>query len=283
MRKTAQIFNIIMLFHMVGFSQTDVLYKESPMPVDGVETEKSVMNKYIQKKIVLDHFFNNEINAKTGKPFHYLWTDTAMSGFSQLGELFRSKGAELTTLEAAPTAKNLIDAAVYIIVDPDTKEETLHPNYMTEKSANEIADWVKKGGVLLLMTNDLKNAELDSINILASKFGMRFNKDQLHPVSGRDWEMGASKNLPDHPLFKNVNKIYLKDISSITCTNNAKAVLAEGDHVLIATCSYGKGHVYAIGDPWIYNEYIDHRMLPESFENKKAAENLVEILLSRSE
>lgn len=271
MRKTVQIFSIIILFHIAaGFS------------IDGVEIGKPVMQKYIPKKVVLDHFFNNEINAKTGKPFHYLWTDTAMSGFSQLGTLFQSKGAEITTLEAAPTAKNLKGASVYIIVDPDTKEETLKPNYMTENSANEIAGWVRKGGVLLLMTNDFKNSELDSINILASKFGMRFNKDQIHPVPNRDWEKGASKNLPDHPLFKNVSKIYLKEVSSIICTNNAKTVLAEDGHVLIAECNYGKGHVYAIGDPWIYNEYIDHWLLPESFENKKAANNLVELLLNKS-
>jgi len=37
---------------------------------------------------------------------------------------------------------------------------------------------------------------------------------------------------------------------------------------------------FAIGDPWIYNEYIDHDRLPESFENRKAAENLTELLLS---
>jgi unsaturated rhamnogalacturonyl hydrolase len=49
--------------------------------------------------------------------------------------------------------------------------------------------------------------------------------------------------------------------------------------VLIAENKVGKGYVFAIGDPWIYNEYIDHDRLPESFDNRKAAENLTDLLL----
>jgi unsaturated rhamnogalacturonyl hydrolase len=40
--------------------------------------------------------------------------------------------------------------------------------------------------------------------------------------------------------------------------------------------------VFAIGDPWIYNEYMDHDRLPESFENRKAAENLTDLLLGHA-
>jgi len=35
----------------------------------------------------LDNWYNRETNAK-GQPFHYLWTDTENSGYSQWGELF---------------------------------------------------------------------------------------------------------------------------------------------------------------------------------------------------
>ncbi len=262
-------------------------YNPTPLPgnflfnVDGVEIGKPVMKKYIQKRVVLDNFYNNELHAKTGKPFHYLWSDTAMSGFSQLGGLFTSKGAEIKTLHSAPNATNLKDAAVYLIVDPDTKLESPTPNFMTEKAAGEIAQWVEKGGVLLLMANDSKNAELDSLNILAGKFGMQFNKDQLHPVTGRNWEMGASVNLPGHMLFKNVKRIYLKEVASISCTGKTKPVLTENSNVLMAEANYGKGYVFAIGDPWIYNEYIDHWLLPNDFDNMQAAKNLVKLLLGR--
>ena len=92
--------------------------------------------------------------------------------------------------------------------------------------------------------------------------------------------MGASTDLPDHPLFRGVTKIYIKEVSDINISGNAKAILTEKGKVLMAENKFGKGYVFAIGDPWIYNEYIDHDRLPESFENRKAAENLTELLLS---
>ena len=38
----------------------------------------------------------------------------------------------------------------------------------------------------------------------------------------------------------------------------------------------------AIGDPWIYNEYIGHSRLTPDFDNSKAAANLVRLLLSKA-
>ena len=113
-----------------------------------------------------------------------------------------------------------------------------------------------------------------------SQFGMTFNHVTLHPVTGTNFEMGACTNLPDHPLFKGVTKIYIKEIADINLTGTARAVLSEKGKMLIAENKFGKGYVFAIGDPWIYNEYMDHDRLPESFENRKAAENLTDLLLS---
>jgi unsaturated rhamnogalacturonyl hydrolase len=93
--------------------------------------------------------------------------------------------------------------------------------------------------------------------------------------------MGACTGLPDHPLFKGVKKIYIKEVSDINLSGKAQPVLSEKGKVLIAETSYGKGYVFAIGDPWIYNEYIDHDRLPESFENRKAAENLTRLLIGK--
>jgi unsaturated rhamnogalacturonyl hydrolase len=50
----------------------------------------------------------------------------------------------------------------------------------------------------------------------------------------------------------------------------------------MAESKVGKGLVIAIGDPWIYNEYIDHKMLPADFENLKAAENLTNYIVRNS-
>ena len=53
---------------------------------------------------------------------------------------------------------------------------------MTLKAAGAIGKWVGNGGVLLLMANDIKNAELDSFNLLSLKFGMQLNENKLHLV-----------------------------------------------------------------------------------------------------
>ena len=231
-----------------------------------------------QPVVGLDNWFNRETNAKTGKPFHYLWSDTEWSGYSRWGEIFKLKGAALTTIEK-PLAKVLSGIDVYIIVDPDSTTESKSPNYILPEDIRAIRKWVKKGGVLAVLANDAPNCEFTHLNDLTSVFGMTFNHVTLHPVKGTEWEMGACKNLPDHPLFRGVSKIYIKEVSDINLSGNAKAILTENGKVLIAENRYGKGYVFAIGDPWIYNEYIDHDRLTTDFENRKAAENLSDLLL----
>ena len=233
-----------------------------------------------QPVVGLDNWFNHETNAKTGKPFHYLWTDTENSGYSQWGEIFKSRGASITTV-GKPEVAVLKKINVYLIVDPDTTTESKPPNYILPEDIKAIRKWVKKGGVLAVLANDAPNCEFTHLNQLMAQFGMTFNHVTLHPVIGRDWEMGAITNFPEHPLFKGVSKIYIKEVSDINLSGTAKAVLTENGKVLIAENKYGKGYVFAIGDPWIYNEYIDHALLPESFENLKAAENLTDLLLGK--
>ena len=76
----------------------------------------------------------------------------------------------------------------------------------------------------------------------------------------------------------------MKEVGPIVLTKEAKSVLKDGDgkSVFIAETQFGKGYVMAVGDPWLYNEYIDHWLLPESFDNLKAANNLVDLLLKKS-
>lgn len=236
-------------------------------------------NAFSQPVVGLDNWYNHETNAKTGKPFHYLWTDTLFSGYSRWGGIFTSKGAKITTV-GKPDTVVLNKIAVYIIVDPDTTTESVSPNYIMSEDIAAIKKWVENGGVLAILANDAPNCEFTHLNQLMSQFGMTFNHVTLHPVTGANYEMGACTNLPNHPLFKGVTKIYLKEISDINLYGSAKAILTEKGKVLMAENKFGKGYVFAIGDPWIYNEYIDHDRLPESFENRKAAENLTDLLLS---
>jgi unsaturated rhamnogalacturonyl hydrolase len=50
----------------------------------------------------------------------------------------------------------------------------------------------------------------------------------------------------------------------------------------MAVAKVGKGTVYALGDPWIYNEYVDGRKLPSNFENYPAADGWVRWLLQNA-
>ncbi len=234
-----------------------------------------------QQVVGLDNWFNRETNAKTGQPFHYLWTDTEWSGYSRWGEIFTTMGAKITTIER-PLPEVLKNIDIYIIVDPDTTTESQAPNYILDDDIKAIKKWVKKGGVLAVLANDAPNAEFTHLNRLMKNFGMHFNHVSLHPVPGTDFEMGASTAFDDHPVFEGVSKIYIKEVSDISLSREARPLLTEKGKVLIAETSYGKGYVFAIGDPWIYNEYIDHDRLPSGFENRKAAENLSGFLLGKA-
>lgn len=237
---------------------------------------------FAQKTVGLDNWFNHETNPKTGKIFHYTWDDQANSGFSQLGDLFVKRGAKLTTITTSPTKESLKGVNVYIIVDPDTTSENPTPNYVSPADVKFLTNWVKNGGTLLLMSNDGPNCEFTHFNMLAEAFGFYFQPITLNPVVNHQWDMAAETNLPDHPLFKGVKKIYMKELAPIVLSLNAKPVLKDKNHVLIAETQFGKGYVLAVGDPWLYNEYIDHAYLPESFENLKAANNLVDLLLKKA-
>jgi len=232
----------------------------------------------IQAQIVvgLDNWFNHE--ARNGEAFHYLWNDTTDSGYSQWGKIFTDKGAKLSTLKK-PEAKELNKIQVYIIVDPDTTKENPTPNYILNEDITIISKWVRNGGVLIILANDAPNCEFSHLNNLTSKFGMVFNHVSLKPVQGKQWEMGAFTKLPSHPVFEGVNKIYMKEVSSLSLLGKAKPVLQENNIIYMAECRFGKGFVFAVGDPWIYNEYIDHSRLTDDFENRKAAENLTSYLL----
>lgn len=235
-----------------------------------------------QTKVTLDNYYNHETDPKTGGLFHYLWSDEANSGFSEWGKLFLSKGAVLDTLQRAPSAADLSHSDVYIIADPDTKAESPAPHYVMNRDVKAVADWVRNGGVLVLMSNDSGNCEFTHFNQLAAAFGLHFNEDRAYHVIGRDWNMGAITDLPNYPVFTWVKKIYVKDVSTLRVSGPAHGVLVKNGLVIIAESHVGKGYVFAIGDPWIYNEYIGHRYLPADFQNHLAAENLSGYLISLS-
>ena len=236
------------------------------------------------KMVTLDGYFNNEYKkdaAGVTNKYHYTWDDKANSGFWFLGNIINYTGAKTNNLDLAPTASNLQNSDIFIIVDPDTEKETAKPNFVTEKDANELYNWVKNGGVLLLLTNDFKNAELKHFNKLSEKFGIRFNEDMINTVQGNQFEQAAFTIPKGHSIFKTSKKVFIKEISTLQLSNPAKSAFKSGKHVVMATSKVGKGTVFAVGDPWFYNEYVDGRKLPTEYENFKAATDLVNWLISQ--
>jgi hypothetical protein len=228
--------------------------------------------------VTLDTYFNHETHkTKTGiERFHYLWTDEKDSGFSKWGTIFKDNGFKLDTLGEAPTVAKLRNSSVYIIVDPDTKKESANPNYIQNNDADQVALWVKAGGVLVMMANDSANVELPHFNILAAKFGLHFNNDMSnHVIDDKHFKNGEASSV-DNAIFKSNPKVFLKDVCSISLNSpDAKGVIrsADGLSVIAATAKYGKGFVFAVGDPWLYNEYVNGR-LPAIYQNDIAAQDL---------
>ena len=185
-------------------------------------------------------------------------------------------------MPGAPTPAALKKAAIYIIVDPDDDKESPVPNYPDPKDIQSLYDWVKGGGVLLLMSNDSANAEFPHFNRLAGAFGIHFNEDSRNKVTGNKFEMGALTMTAQDGIFKTSHKIYIKEISTLHLQDPAKAHFTEGGDVIMATARIGKGIVFAVGDPWFYNEYTDGRKLPAEYQNFNAAKDLANWLIQQA-
>lgn len=233
----------------------------------------------LNRKVMLDSYFNNEMRKdQSGNlvSWHYKWDERSNGGFSFWGGQFANAGYELSTLYAAPSSENLQGTDIYIIVDPDFEKENPRPNFILQKDIKAITAWVKAGGILVLMGNDAPNVELKHFNELANEFGVRFNGTTKGFVPKEPhYETAKIDVLPDNPIFA-AKEIFVKEYSSLTLSAPAKSLLndKEGEAVMSAT-QYGKGLVFVIGDPWLYNEYVDGRKLPKRYENFKAGEELI--------
>jgi unsaturated rhamnogalacturonyl hydrolase len=268
----------------------------------------------VNKTVLLDEYYNNEYHKDiTGADvrFHYIWNEMDNNGYAIWGNIFNKLGAHTDTLTVAPTAANLAKASVYIIVDPDNEKESPKPHYPTDADGKTIENWVKAGGVLVLLANDSANCEFTNFNKLAALFGIQFNFDDYHKVTGSQFEMGAftlpamtvqdgpangvgyihndgrdekshSTNFSERSIFGNTKKIYIKELSTLSLKAPAKAVFTDAGHNIIAVARVGKGSVFAVGDPWFYNEYTDGRKLPADFENYNAAHDLAQWLLAQA-
>ena len=258
----------------------DDLKGAAPFILAGVELERLLHAQTGKgRTVLLDRYFNNE--RKNGARFHYTWEDTENSGFSWWGQIFRDLGAKTASLDAAPTTANLAKAKVYILVDPDTRKEADKPNQIRKQHILALKNWVQAGGTLVLLANDTSNCEIPHLNQLAAEFGIRLSDRNRIMVKNNQFEQGAVPIPADHSVFKTARKLYIKELSVLELTAPAQALLSEGGDVIMATTNFGKGRVFALGDPWLYNEYVDGKKLPAEFDNFQAARDLATWLLQK--
>ncbi|HLJ78726.1 MAG TPA: DUF4350 domain-containing protein, partial [Acidobacteriaceae bacterium] len=237
------------------------------------------------RKVLLDAWYNSQTRQNAAGEtvlFHYKWDDYSNSGFSLFGHILRSYGVQTETLTTAPTAQNLPDAQFYIIVSPDNPSKNPHPNYMNDADARQVADWVSKGGTLLLMENDPDNSDITHLDTLADIFGVHFNNVLVHHVIGDQFEMGRIDVSTAVPPFTHPHVLYMKDTCSLALSKGAKPLLVWKGDTLMAVARYGKGTVFAVTDPWLYNEYTDGRKLPPDYDNFAAGMETVRWLLRQT-
>ncbi|MGD0445224.1 MAG: glycoside hydrolase family 88 protein [Edaphobacter sp.] len=231
-----------------------------------------------RKTVLLDAWFNSQTRKNAAgqtELFHYKWDDDANSGFSFFGRAFQRYGVNLATETTAPTLADLNRAQIYVIASPDIPLRNPAPNYMDKASGDVIQGWVKAGGVLILMENDVTNSEFEHFNTMSERFGIHFNPVIRNKVDGDKWEMGTVMIPAETGVFEHPHKAYLKEICTIRVSGPAKAVLTDQGDVLMAVAKYGKGTVFAVVDPWVYNEYVDRRnRLPVEYDGFAAAIDL---------
>jgi len=245
----------------------------------GSEMEQASTEALGQGKTVLvDAWFNSQTRKNaTGQTelFHYKWDDDANSGFAFFGRAFQRYGVNLATEKTAPNLADLRKAQIYVIASPDIPVKNPAPHYMDKASGDAIQAWVKEGGVLILMENDVTNSEFSQFNTMSERFGIHFNPVIRNKVDGDKWEMGTVMIPAGTGVFEHPHKAYLKEICTIRVSGPAKAVVTDQGDVLMALAKYGKGTVFAVVDPWIYNEYVDRRnRLPVEYDGLAAAIDL---------
>jgi unsaturated rhamnogalacturonyl hydrolase len=233
---------------------------------------------------LLDAWFNSQQRPNAAgqmEYFHYKWNDVSNSGFSLFGGVFHDSGVATDTLYSAPTVAKLKNAQIYIIVSPDIPVKNPHPHYLQQEDARQVAEWVKQGGVLLLMANDPANGEIEHLDLLADIFGIHFNPVLSHHVIGDNHEMGRITVAGNGPVFQHPHTFFMKDTCTLSLKVPAVSVLQDRGDILMATAKYGRGTVFAVADPWVYNEYTNGHNLPPEYDNLAGAAELVHWLVKQ--
>lgn len=249
------------------------------------EMEMDQRTAGLGQTVLLDAWYNSQTRKNAAgqtELFHYKWDDFANSGFSLFGHIWRSYGVATKQLTTAPTLEKLKGVQYYIIVSPDNPSKNPDPHFMTTEDAAQIAEWVRGGGTLMMMENDPANADIGHTDVLADKFGLHFNNVLAHHVEGDTFAMGRIDLAGAAPPFTHPHVLYLKDTCSLTLSGKATPLMKDSKgELLMAWMRFGRGMVFAVTDPWLYNEYTDGRKLPPEYDNFAGGVELVDWLLEQ--
>jgi hypothetical protein len=186
---------------------------------NGIRAESRTIGS--RRTVVIDGWFNSQQRTDAfGQQvdFHYKWNTWDKPGYSLFGHLFREFGAQTKRARREPTLANLKGADVYVIASPDNLDKNPHPHFANAEDATQLAEWVKAGGVLVIMENDTSFADLDHFNVIGDKFGIHFNSVLRKHVIGTNWEQGRIDIDGKGPIFHHPHTIYVKDVCTITVT-----------------------------------------------------------------
>jgi unsaturated rhamnogalacturonyl hydrolase len=238
------------------------------------------------KTLLFDGWFNSQTRKDASGqmvPFHYKEHDKSNSGYSFFAHIFHTDGVTTDTLTTAPTLKNLAHANIYVVVPPDVPLWNPHPHGIAAADVAQIAAWVKQGGVLAIMANDPLNTDIPGLCRLAKPYGIQFqNVTRFHMLDNEPHDKGRIAVPAGGPLFQSAHTFFMKDTTDLTLSSQAKSLLTYNGVIVMATARYGKGTVFAVVDPWVYNEYTDGRKTHmEGINNYAGGWELVRWLLQQ--
>jgi unsaturated rhamnogalacturonyl hydrolase len=100
-----------------------------------------------------------------------------------------------------------------------------------------ISNWVKAGGVLILLANDSNNCDLKHFNLLANKFGITFTDNSLNMVKNDNYVQGEVLPGANNPVFKTTSKMFLKEISELKVKASATTIVTKENAAIIAVAN----------------------------------------------
>jgi hypothetical protein len=112
-----------------------------------------------------------------------------------------------------------------------------HNMPIDEATRNELVQWVRQGGRLVLLGFELGvRHHRTNLNELAGDFGLRFNsdivaaKDHQPPENPYEKPIDFRGIASQHPLFQGVNSLRLRNLCTLTVEPGADILMTLGDH-----------------------------------------------------